>query len=241
MVPLPVVSILLRLASKYGEQHEIEWHRAQSAHFFCKERGYVHIGKKSIEEKSAIQLSLQPVEFTDLSNLKVDDIILRPSRMKCLPVTMAACLVTSTNRSSLDELAKTAYKILELDGRAAIHSVETPAPILVTPQQPDILTRLLHISSNPQNQFCYYYRTYGDDAKKGQIGCKYPKIRIAISQGNTIGSEYARALQRTSRLTDDSSPVQEDIRDFLPEHATGIRKTVDKRKRKTSKPAAASQ
>lgn len=104
--------------------------------------------------------------------------------MKCLPVTMAACLATGTNRSSLDEIAKTADKILELNDRAAMHAMETPAPILVTPQQPDILARLLQkieflvsnisescgsISSNLQNQICYYHRTYGVDAKKCRV------------------------------------------------------------------------
>ncbi|VUZ46105.1 unnamed protein product [Hymenolepis diminuta] len=74
---------------------------------------------------------------------KVDDTILRQSWMKFLPVQMATCLATSTNRASLDELPETADKIQELYAGSRICAVENPAPSPATPQQSDVLTRLL--------------------------------------------------------------------------------------------------
>ncbi|VUZ52110.1 unnamed protein product [Hymenolepis diminuta] len=63
--------------------------------------------------------------------------------MKCLPVNMAACLTTSTYRSSLDGLVEAADKIQELYDRPRVHAVETPVPGLITQQKPDALIRLM--------------------------------------------------------------------------------------------------
>ncbi|VUZ41867.1 unnamed protein product [Hymenolepis diminuta] len=125
--------------------------------------------------------------------------------MKCLPVNMTACLPTSANRNSLGGVSETADKINELYDRPRIHAAETPAPTLVTSQQSDVHTKLQkklglivsHTSprgsklrthslrrcgnaSKHCNQICCYRRIYGDDAKRCQIGRKYPKINSIV-------------------------------------------------------------
>ncbi|KAM3181735.1 hypothetical protein ACTXT7_013787 [Hymenolepis weldensis] len=62
-----------------------------------------------------------------------------------------------------------------------------------------------------------------------------PRLTIASQRNST------ELFQELPELTDDSSPRQEDIHDFLQERATVSQKTRDKRKRKTPKPTAANQ
>ncbi|VUZ46364.1 unnamed protein product [Hymenolepis diminuta] len=88
--------------------------------------------------------------------------------MKCSPANMATCLATSVNRGNLDELAEAADKIQELSNRPCVQVVETPIPNRVTTQQ-----------------------MHGDDAKKCQPGCKYPKTDTIISQGNFTDSNVS--------------------------------------------------
>ncbi|VUZ39681.1 unnamed protein product [Hymenolepis diminuta] len=103
--------------------------------------------------------------------------------------------------------------------------VETPTSNRVTTQQSKVQTKLLEKlellvpnipsqfgdkqrprfskqSDRPpkyRNQICFYHRMYGDDAKKCQPSCKYPKTDTIISQGNVTGSNSsAIPLQPTS-------------------------------------------
>ncbi|KAM3184011.1 hypothetical protein ACTXT7_009219 [Hymenolepis weldensis] len=120
---------------------------------------------------------------------------------------MATCLATNVNRSNLDELAEAEDKIQELSGRPCIYAMGTPTPSRVTTQQSDVLTKPLEKlellvpnvfsqhgnkqrprfskqSDNyfkHQHQICYYRGMYGDDARKRQPGCKYPKTDISTS------------------------------------------------------------
>ncbi|VUZ40853.1 unnamed protein product [Hymenolepis diminuta] len=152
-----------------------------------------------------------------LGETRVGEVILRQLWMKCLPANMTKCLATSVNRGNLDELAETADKVQELSDRPCVQAVETPIPNRVTTQQPDVLTKLLeklellvpNISSQSgskqrlrfskqsdsspihRNQICFYHKMYGDDAKKCQPGCKYPKADTIISQGNFTGSNVS--------------------------------------------------
>lgn len=69
------------------------------------------------------------------------------------PVNMAACLATSTYRSSLDELAEAADRIQELYDLQRVYAVETPVPSLATPQKPDALIRLMEKIELPCQSF----------------------------------------------------------------------------------------
>ncbi|VUZ41868.1 unnamed protein product, partial [Hymenolepis diminuta] len=59
-----------------------------------------------------------------------------------------------------------------------------------------------------------------------------PKTEFDIKLFQTVTRELS---QEFPDPVDNSNPVQEDIHDFLPEHATVHRRTRDKRKSKTSK------
>nr|CUU99214.1 hypothetical transcript [Hymenolepis microstoma] len=122
---------------------------------------------------------------------EVKDSILQQLWINCLPVNMAACLVASTYRNALNKLIEAEDGIQQLYFLPCVQAVETPILSPITPQQLDILTKLLQkkesnlanifesrdvSSSEPRSQFNYYHRTHGDDARKCQSGHNCPKV-----------------------------------------------------------------
>ncbi|KAM3186428.1 hypothetical protein ACTXT7_004322 [Hymenolepis weldensis] len=123
---------------------------------------------------------------------------------------MAICLASNVDRSNLDELAEAADKIQEFADRPYVHAVGTSTTNLLKAQQPDVLAKLLEklellvtnapsqsgVEQRPRfskkaasppkhrNQICFYHRMYGDDARKCQPGCKYPKMDTSDTPGN---------------------------------------------------------
>ncbi|VUZ49861.1 unnamed protein product [Hymenolepis diminuta] len=76
------------------------------------------------------------------------------------------------------------------------------------------------------------------------LNCKQPsKITNSATEFNTelFRADIRELSQGLPEHADDPNPVQDDIRDFLPEHATASRKSRDKRKRKTPKSTAVNQ
>ncbi|KAM3171958.1 hypothetical protein ACTXT7_015541 [Hymenolepis weldensis] len=156
-----------------------------------------------------------------------------------------------------DELAESGEKIQEHIDRPCINGVRTPSPSPITTQQPDVLTKLMKklkllvpntvqpgstqctnflkpsgSSFEHRNQISYYHGIYGDDAKKCQPGCKYPKTDTITSQ---------ELSQELPEHPDDSNLVHDDIRDFLPKHATAFSMIRGRRKRKAPKSTTVNQ
>ncbi|VUZ53233.1 unnamed protein product [Hymenolepis diminuta] len=74
--------------------------------------------------------------------------------------------------------------------------------------------------------------------------CKQPSktIHSVMEFDTELFQIHIRELfQEFPELSDDSTPVQDDIHNFLPEHITASHKTRDKSKRKAPKFTAANQ
>nr|CDS32142.2 hypothetical transcript [Hymenolepis microstoma] len=67
------------------------------------------------------------------------------------------------------------------------------------------------VHRNPVAKSVTYHRTYGDNTKKCQPGCNYPKFDSAISESNTTGPEVGvntRVLQKSAFFSSPISPYK---------------------------------
>nr|CUU99715.1 gag pol polyprotein [Hymenolepis microstoma] len=144
----------------------------------------------------------------------LNDEILKKLWMKCLPKFLIPSLVTSPSRDNLDNLAKEADLIYDLQDGPGINAVKAPTAADSIMQRLNELAEQLqelkasrfstspHINRrrptsprrwrNPARHtdtVCYYHRMYGYKAKKCQPGCNYSSTDSAFSNLNPTGPE----------------------------------------------------
>nr|CDS34632.1 hypothetical transcript [Hymenolepis microstoma]CDS34637.1 hypothetical protein HmN_000922400 [Hymenolepis microstoma] len=145
----------------------------------------------------------------------------------------------SIHQDNLDKLAEVADRIHDLHNRPGINAFKTSAPVVTITQQPDVITERLKkleplvptISScrgkrramSPKrplspsrrlNQFCYYHRTYGDNAKKCRPGFKYPKVESIISKLNSSSPEDLDMTETIEPNFQQSLIIVEPVKEF---------------------------
>ena len=177
---------------------------------------------------------------TLVGDANVDDTIFQQLWMRCLPSHIAACLASCSDKCDLEELAEKAERIQEYYDRPPFFQLAQPKPCPSKPQETEALTKILtkldtlgrnspppkcgkqrlrsqnriNKPSNHKNRVCYYHRTYGDDAKKCQPECTYPKVDKASSQKKLqrqsvqTTTDFGNLLNRLLYVTDRNSKLK---------------------------------
>nr|CUU00299.1 hypothetical transcript [Hymenolepis microstoma] len=186
------------------------------------------------------------------SGCKLDDKILKELWMDCLPVNKVPFLINSPYQDDLDKLAEVADRIHNFHERPGINGIKTPAPAIITTQQPDVVTprleklELLVITISS----CYGKRPptppkrlhSPSKPQKCQLGCNYPRIgsfipklnlnrhEISIIPLNTIKGQdldIAEPIKPNSKQSSTMfNPVKEFDNEMLPNDTRELSKEL---------------